>query len=74
MSDNLLLAGVVLCVLSMPVAIATLLASRPPRGAALLLVAGVLLLFGAAYLAEDPIGLHSFGQAWERVFGSGTAG
>ncbi len=72
MSDNLLLAGLTLCLLSLPVAVVALLSTRAPRGAAMILVFGVLLLFGAAYLAEEPLGLNSVGQAWSRVFAGNT--
>lgn len=73
LSDYLLLAGAALCFLSLPLAVVSLLATRPPRGAAIVFVLGCLVLFAAAFTGRDSIGWHSLGNAWARVTGAETA-
>ena len=68
MADILLLLGAALCVLSIPAAIISLLRTEAPRGAAILLVAGVLALALAAWLQPGSVGCAQIGAAWDRLF------
>lgn len=67
MSDILLLAGVVLCLLSVPVAIVSLARTEPPRGAAISLVLGLLLLVAGAWLDNRPFGIESIRESGQRL-------
>ena len=68
-SDLLLLGGVALCVISVIAAIIQLLQTQPPRGAAITLVIGIVLLFAGAYYSPDPFKPQSILAAWQRVSG-----
>lgn len=72
MSDLLLLGGIVLCLLSVLVAVVQLLRTQPPRAGAILLVAGIAAIFAGTYLAEQPVSLDQIPQAWARVTGAAT--
>ena len=52
MSDILLLLGAALCALSVLMAIVSLLRTQPPRGAAIALVLGIVLMFSGAQLSQ----------------------
>lgn len=69
MTDLLLLAGVLLCLLSLPVAVIQLLRTEPPRAAVLALVAGIVLIFAAAWLNPDPFRVQDVPAAFGRVTG-----
>lgn len=72
-SDLLLLGGVALCVISVIAAIIQLLQTQPPRGAAITLVVGIVLIFGGAYCSPDPFKPQSFLAAWQRISGGDVA-
>ena len=67
MIDLLLLAGVALCALSVVMAVVSVARTRAPRGAALALVLGIVVLFAASWLDERPFGWRSVCDAWERL-------
>ena len=67
MIDLMLLAGVALCALSVVMAVVSVARTRAPRGAALALVLGIVVLFAASWLDERPIGWRSVCDAWERL-------
>ncbi|WP_313135187.1 hypothetical protein [Paracoccus jeotgali] len=67
MSDFLLLLGVALCALSLVAAIVSVLMTRAPRGAAILLVAGILSLALAAWVEPGSVGFDRIPQAMNRV-------
>ncbi|TJZ91109.1 hypothetical protein FA743_12960 [Paracoccus gahaiensis] len=73
MSDLLLLAGVALCLLSVVLAIVQLMQARPPRAAALALIAGIFLLFVGAWTSPEPFGLSSIPAALQSVTGGTPA-
>lgn len=66
-SDYLLLAGVVLCVISVIYAIVQLMQTQPPRGAAITLILGIVLLFAGVLTAPQPLTPQGIFSAWERV-------
>ncbi len=73
--DLLLLGGVALCVISVIAAVIQLLQTQPPRGAAITLVIGIVLLFAGAYYSPEPFKPQSILSAWQRVSGGdGAAG
>ncbi|WP_104491713.1 hypothetical protein [Paracoccus denitrificans] len=67
MIDILLLAGAALCALSVLMAIVSVVRTQAPRGAALLLVLGIVLLFAAAWLDPRPFGIQSLEESWQRL-------
>ena len=67
MSDLLLLGGVLLCLLSVIVAVVQLLRTQPPRAAAILLVLGIAAILAGAILNPQQFSLDQIPQAWERV-------
>lgn len=67
MIDILLLAGVALCVLSVLAAIVSVARTRAPRGAAILLVLGLVLVFAGARLDSRPFGVASLQESWQRL-------
>ncbi|MCF3972498.1 hypothetical protein [Paracoccus salsus] len=67
MSDYLLLAGVALCLISVLVAVAQLVQTRPPRAGVILLVLGIVAIFAAAYLQPGPFTPQDVLAAWDRV-------
>ncbi|MEE2860986.1 MAG: hypothetical protein ACU0DH_12485 [Paracoccus sp. (in: a-proteobacteria)] len=69
MSDLLLVLGVLLCVLSVVVAVVQLLQTQPPRAAAICLVAGIVALFAGAALSPEPFALGDIPAAFGRVTG-----
>jgi uncharacterized membrane protein YccC len=70
MTDLLLLAGVLLCLLSLPLAVVQLLRLQPPRGAAVAFVLGILLVFASAWLNPDPFRVQDVPAAFGRVIGN----
>lgn len=70
MSDLLLLAGVLLCLLSLPLAVIQLVRTEAPRAAVLALVGGIVLIFAAAWLNPDPFRAQDIPAAWNRVTGT----
>lgn len=72
MSDFLLLGGIALCVLSVIVAVIQLIRVEPPRAAVILLILGIIAMFGGAYLGPQPFTVEEIPAAWARVI-SGTA-
>ncbi|MFD1880184.1 hypothetical protein [Paracoccus pacificus] len=73
MTDILLLLGVALCAISLPLAVIALVQTQPPRGAAIVFVLGIIVMFAGAWMDQRPFGLESFKQSWERVVGGGDA-
>ncbi|WP_323716612.1 hypothetical protein [Paracoccus aminovorans] len=67
MIDILLLAGVALCVLSVLAAIVSVARTRAPRGAAILLVLGLVLVFAGARLDSRPFGVAALQESWQRL-------
>ncbi|TBN43795.1 hypothetical protein EYE42_01270 [Paracoccus subflavus] len=67
MSDLLLLGGVLLCLMSIIVAVVQLLRTQPPRAGAILLVLGIAAIFAGAYLNPQPFSLNQLPLAWDRV-------
>lgn len=72
-SDLLLLGGAALCVISVIAAIIQLLQTQPPRGAAITLVVGIVLIFAGAYCSPDPFKPQSILAAWQRISGGEVA-
>ncbi|AUH65636.1 hypothetical protein [Paracoccus zhejiangensis] len=73
MSDLLLLGGVVLCALSVILAVIQLIRMEPPRVAAILLCLGIAVMFAGAHLAPGPFQLGDFAGAWDRLQGGEPA-
>lgn len=69
MSDYFLLIGALLCLLSLPLAVMSLVATRPPRPAAIMFVLGCLALMAGAYGANGPLGTSTLFDAWNRIMG-----
>lgn len=67
MIDILLLAGVALCVLSVLLAIVAVARTRAPRGAAIALVLGLVLVFAGAWLDPRPFGVAELKESWQRL-------
>ncbi|TWI34491.1 hypothetical protein [Paracoccus sulfuroxidans] len=67
MTDILIIAGTVLCALSVLLAIIAVAQTRAPRGAALALVLGIAALFGGAYTSDAPFNVDSVTGAWKRL-------
>lgn len=67
MSDLLLVAGAALGVLSVILAIVALARTRPPRGAAIALVAGIAALAAGAWLDPTPFRIPDIAEAWARL-------
>ena len=68
MTDLLLLGGVALCALSLVVAVIQLVRMEPPRGAAILLLLGIIVMFAGAHLKEGPFQAQDIPDAWGRTF------
>ena len=73
MSDLLLLGGVVLCALSVIIAVVQLIRMEPPRVAAILLVLGIAGMFAGAQMAPNPFQLADISAAWDRLQGAAPA-
>ncbi|MDO5528475.1 MAG: hypothetical protein Q4F71_03650 [Paracoccus sp. (in: a-proteobacteria)] len=69
MSDLLIVLGTVMCILSIPAAIIALASTRPPRGAAILLVFGIAILALGAFISHRPFLLTEVPAAFNRVLG-----
>lgn len=69
MSDLLLLAGVALCLLSLPLAVIQLLRTEAPRAAVLALVGGIVLIFAGAAMNPDPFRVQDVPAAFGRITG-----
>ena len=67
MSDILLLLGAALCALSVLMAIVSLLRTQPPRGAAIALVLGIVLMFAGAQLSQGPLGVETLSGPAQRL-------
>ncbi|MRX49229.1 hypothetical protein GI374_01990 [Paracoccus sp. S-4012] len=67
MADLLLLAGVLLCLLSLPLALIAVARTEAPRSAAASLVLGIALMFLAAWLAPGAFHLQDIAAAWTRL-------
>jgi len=67
MIDILFLAGVALCVLSVLLAIVSVARTRAPRGAAIALVLGLVLVFAGAWLDPRPFGVAALKESWQRL-------
>ena len=67
MTDILIIAGTVLCALSVLLAIISVAQTRAPRGAALALVLGIAAMFGGAFTADAPFTVDSVTGAWKRL-------
>ena len=74
MIDLLVLAGVALCVISVVMAIVSVVRTQAPRGAAVALVLGIIALFVASYADERPFGAASIVESWHRVTGGNAFG
>ncbi len=68
MTDYLLLLGTGLCLLSVLAAIIALLQTRAPRGAAILLTAGILVFVFAAWKEPGSVGPAQLQAAWAGLF------
>ncbi|WBU57109.1 hypothetical protein [Paracoccus sediminicola] len=69
MADIFLLLGTALCILSVIAAIISVIGLRPPRGAAILFVLGLIVLIALAVIEPGSVGFQQLGGAWNRVFG-----
>lgn len=67
LSDLAVLAGAALAALSVVLVIVALAQTRAPRGGALALVAGILLLALGAWASTQPVTPAMIGDAWARV-------
>lgn len=72
MTDYLIVIGAALLVLSIPVAIIALARTYPPRGAAILFVAGALMLAAAAWQGTR-VSWQTVPEAWARITGNTPA-
>lgn len=70
LSDVLLIGGILLCLVSVLVAVAQLLRGQPPRAAAILLILGIAAMFAGAYLDPRPFTADAVPQAWNRLAGT----
>ncbi|WBU61147.1 hypothetical protein [Paracoccus albus] len=68
MTDIFLLLGSGLCLLSVLAAVVDLLRTQAPRTAAILLVAGLVVLGFAAWREPGSVGAAQLGAAWDRLF------
>ncbi|TKW68577.1 MAG: hypothetical protein DI616_00855 [Paracoccus denitrificans] len=68
MAEILLLLGAGLCLLSVPAAVVALLQNRPPRGAAILFVAGTAILALDAWLNPGSVGMPQLQSALDSLF------
>lgn len=73
LSDLAVLAGAALAALSVVLAIVALAQTRAPRGGALALVAGILLLGLGAWASTQPVTPAMIGEAWLRITSAKTA-
>lgn len=69
MTDILLGAGLVLCLLSVVLAVVQLLRTQPPRAAALAFVAGILLIFWAFAMQPQPFSPEGLAASLDRLTG-----
>jgi hypothetical protein len=69
MSDFLLVAGVVLCLLSVVLAVVQLARTQAPRAAVICLIAGIAALFAGAALDPAPFAPGDIPAAIGRVTG-----
>ncbi|MBW7057169.1 hypothetical protein KY389_10770 [Paracoccus bogoriensis] len=67
MTDILLAAGLILCLLSVVLAVVQLLRTQPPRAAALAFVAGILLIFWAFAMQPQPFSPEGLASALDRL-------
>lgn len=67
LSDLAVLAGAALAALSVVLVIVALAQTRAPRGGALALVAGILLLALGAWASTQPVTPAMIGDAWARI-------
>ncbi|WP_294925225.1 hypothetical protein [uncultured Paracoccus sp.] len=67
MIDLMLLAGSALCAISVVLAVVSVAQTRAPRVAAITLVLGLALLFGAAWLRPAAVGPQQVLDAWQRL-------
>ena len=67
LSDLAVLAGVALAALSVVLAVVALAQTRPPRGGALALVAGIALFGLGAWASTQPVTPAMICDAWTRV-------
>ncbi|MDO5641944.1 MAG: hypothetical protein Q4G26_06070 [Paracoccus sp. (in: a-proteobacteria)] len=69
MADIVLLLGAALCLLSLPVAAMALFETRPPRGAVILFLAGVVLLAATEWRVPGSVGWPQLQAALAGLFG-----
>lgn len=69
MIDLMLLAGSGLCAISVVLAVVSVVQTRAPRLAAIALVLGLALLFGAAWLRPAAVGPQQVLDVWQRLLG-----
>ncbi len=74
MIDLLLLAGVALCAISVVMAIVSVARTQAPRGAAVALVLGIVVLFAASWLDQRPFGIANVGESWNRLISGQSFG
>lgn len=67
MIDLLLLLGVALCLVSVLMAVVAVARTQAPRGAAVAMVLGVVVLFAASWLGNRALGVTDVGDAWHRL-------
>ena len=68
MIDLMLLAGTALCAISIAMAIVAVLQTRAPRGAAIIVVRGLVVLFSAARMEPSAVNSQNLLDAWQRLF------
>ena len=67
MSDILLLLGAALCLLSVLMALVSVMLTQPPRAAAIALVLGIVAMFAGAQLSQGPFGVETLTGAAQRL-------
>lgn len=67
MIDLMLLGGSALCAISVMMAVVSVLQARAPRGAAIVLMLGFIVLFVAARMDPAAINPQNMAQTWQRL-------
>lgn len=68
MIDLMLIAGSALCVLSIIMAVVSVAQTRAPRGAAIALMLGIIVLLIGAKMEPASINVQNMVGAWKRLF------
>lgn len=67
MIELMLLAGTALCAISIVMAVVAVLQTRAPRGAAIALVLGLVLLFATAWMQPEAVTPQNILDVWQRL-------